>query len=144
MPNIHPILVHFPIALLTTSLLFDLVGALMKRDDVTRTAWWCQIAGSLGVLGTVFSGLLAEMTIMIPAAARESFETHKEVAFLVATIFAVLLLWRISSRTRIPHTYRFIFWGLYILGVVLIWIGAWHGGEMVYRFGMGVHTLMPS
>jgi len=143
MPNLHPFVVHFPIALLTASFLFDIFGTLAKRDQIRRIAWWCQVAGTLGLLATVLSGLHAETTIQIPAAARQSFQTHKEVAFFVSAIFAILFFWRIGGKSRITQVYHFLFWGLYTLGLILLWVAAWHGGELVYRFGVGVQPVMP-
>jgi uncharacterized membrane protein len=143
MPNVHPLIIHFPLALLSVSLLFDVVGAFMRKDEITRVAWWCQISGSLGLLATVVSGLQAESTVSIPQEAGQVLQTHKELAFLSVTIFSILLFWRISTKSRITQRLRLLFWSLYVGGVLIMWIGAWYGGEMVYQFGVGIRSLMP-
>ena len=138
MPNFHPLVVHFPIAILTVSILFDLMAKLLKREEFSRVGWWTQLAGSLGLGGAVISGLLAEKSINIPDAARGYFETHEQIAFLNAVIFAVLLLWRIGCRAKLPQRYQPVFFLIFLVGVIALWTGAWYGGEMVYRFGTGV------
>ena len=138
MPNLHPLLVHFPIALLTVGLAFDLIGLLLRREEFSRTGWWTQLAGTLGVISAVTTGLLAEKSVVIPAAARGSFESHEQIGFVVISVFAALLLWRIASRTHIPERHRMAFLALFLGGLILIWVGAWYGGEMVYRFGVGI------
>lgn len=138
MPNIHPLLTHFPIALLTMSLVFDATGLLIHKDQLQRIGWWLQLTGTIGLFATVISGLLAVHLVSIPYAAGSTFESHQEMAFVVSALSALLLLWRISCRTIIPTKMRVLFVGLMVLMVVLMWVGAWFGGELVYSFGVGV------
>lgn len=140
MPNIHPLLVHLPIALLTASWLFDIFGLITRKQDFERTAWWCLLAGVVGLTVTVASGLIAKKTVSIAGVATEHFETHQQIAFIIAGIYAILFLWRIAGRTKLPQHREWLFVGLSLLGVILIWVGAWYGGELVYRFGTGVQT----
>lgn len=138
MPNIHPLIVHFPIALLTASLVFELLGVALKRADLERTAWWLLLAGCVGLGGAVATGLLAEKTVVIPAEVSSQFETHEEMAFFAATVYAIIILWRVSNKTLLPHGMRSMYILLTVAALVAIWVGAWFGGEMVYGSGVGV------
>jgi uncharacterized membrane protein len=138
MPNIHPLFVHFPIALLTMSFIFDAIGLATKRLELLRTGWWTLAAGTIGLLATVMSGLLAEQSVVISAAAREHIETHEQIAFFVTGLYATLFLWRVAHRTHLPSKREWLFVFGSLIGVVAIWIGAWYGGELVFRFGVGV------
>jgi uncharacterized membrane protein len=120
------------------SFLFDALGLLFKKQELERAAWWTLLVGSIGLAATVVSGLLAEKTVLIPDSAQEHFETHEQIAFIVASIYSVLLLWRIAGRTSLPKQKEWLFVGLSLVGVILIWTGAWYGGELVYRFAVGV------
>jgi uncharacterized membrane protein len=53
----------------------------------------------------------------------------------------VLLFWRIASRSRIPERYAALYLILLACSVAVLWVGAWYGGEMVYRFGVGLRTI---
>lgn len=139
MPNLHPLLVHFPIALLTLSFLFDAVSAVTRKPQFERSGWWTLLSGSIGLGLTITSGLFAEGTVTIGEEAREHFDTHEEIAFVVATVYVVLLLWRIANKSLLPVRRRGVYLFLSLVGCVLIWLGAWYGGELVYRFGVGVH-----
>ncbi len=138
MPNLHPMLVHLPIALLTASWLFDLLAVATKKQEFERTAWWTLIAGSIGLAGTIATGLAAEGGVAIGESARRFFETHEQLAFGVAAIYSVVLLWRFASRTRVPSRGTLLYFVLTFLGVALVWGTAWYGGELVFRFGVGV------
>jgi uncharacterized membrane protein len=137
MPNIHPMLVHFPIAILCLSCAFDIVGYVLKNEDFHRAGWWSLALGTLCLVGTVISGLIAAKSGTIPDAARNHFETHEQIAFVLAAVYAVLLFWRVASRVKLPPKGQIGYLALSLAGAVLLLIGAWYGGEMVYRFGVG-------
>jgi len=140
MPNIHPLLVHFPIALLTLSFLCEAAAVLFKREDLSAAGWWTQLTGTIGLAAAAVSGILAGNSVNIPPPAKPYLETHQELAFAVATAFALLLFWRFASRTKRPPGRDGLFLLLFAAGVIALWAGAWYGGEMVYRFGAGVQS----
>jgi uncharacterized membrane protein len=96
--------------------------------------------GFVGLAATIVSGLLARDSVSIPTTVEPLIESHEQVAFLVAALYAVLLFWRIGAKTHLPERFLWGYIALTLLGVVLMWIGAWYGGEMVYHFGLGVTT----
>ncbi len=138
MPNIHPVLVHFPIALLSLSFLCEGAALLWNREDLSSVGWWTQLTGSIGLAAAAVSGMLAGDSAGIPPAANPYLGTHKQIAFAAASAFAVLFFWRIASGTRRPPGRDGLFLLLFAAGIVALWAGAWYGGEMVYRFGAGV------
>jgi len=138
MPNIHPIIVHFPIALLIAAFVFDASGVVLRRDELTRVGWWCHAVGTIFLIAAVASGLFAKGNIVIDSAALATLDAHEQLAFLSSSTFVVLLFWRVGLKTKLPERMWLLFWGLYLLGVSAIILGAWYGGEMVFRFGLGV------
>jgi uncharacterized membrane protein len=142
MPNLHPLAVHFPIALLTASLVLDLAGLVYQNSHAMKSGWWLFAAGSLGLAVTVITGLLAKSAVIIPDPALTVLGTHQELAFISAAVFAALLFWRIGSRTSIPPR-RTMFMSLYATAVLLMWLGALQGGKLVYHYGVGVRALVP-
>lgn len=141
MPNIHPALTHFPIALLTFSLLFDIISVLLGRVDFERIGFWTQLLGVAGLGATIVSGLLARSGLSIHEPADQIIQLHQQVAFSVAVLASILLLWRIGVRFQIPQRRRNLYLLLSFATVLLLWVGAWYGGELVYGFGVGVKVL---
>jgi uncharacterized membrane protein len=140
MPNIHPFLVHFPVALLTTALAFDLLGMFLARQELEKAGWWAQLVGSVGIAAAVISGLVAKSEAVISTQAAGTFEIHQQIAFVSAGAFTALLLWRVGMRTRIEPRRRALYLALFVAALTCLWIGAWYGGELVYRFGIGFST----
>jgi len=143
MPNIHPFLVHFPVALLTTALAFDFLGVLLSREELAKVGWWAQLAGTAGIVAAVVSGLAAKTQTAISSLATETFNTHQQLAFVAAGAFLALLLWRTGMRTRIEARSRILYLALFSVALACLWTGAWYGGELVYRFGIGFSPPAP-
>jgi uncharacterized membrane protein len=140
MPNIHPFLVHYPIALMTLAIIADWIGWGSKNEEVGRVGWWSQLAGTIGLVLTVGTGLLAEQGVDIVGGANDTVQAHEQLAFVSSTLFLALLLWRIGSRTHIPRPYGLLYLGCFTAAVVFLYLTAWYGGELVYHFGVGVRV----
>ncbi|MHB9014432.1 MAG: DUF2231 domain-containing protein, partial [Ignavibacteriaceae bacterium] len=58
--QLHPKIVHFPIALLSTYVLLEIIGVVFKRDFFSKAAHLILLLGVLGALAAVFTGNQAE------------------------------------------------------------------------------------
>jgi len=63
MPNLHPLVVHLPIALLIVGFLFDVFGLLMRKDWAKRAGLVLIVLGSVGALTAMLSGSAAEEAV---------------------------------------------------------------------------------
>ena len=52
-PNPHPLLLHFPIALLIVGVVCDLLGVAPRRQALPSAAWWDLASGGLAALAAV-------------------------------------------------------------------------------------------
>lgn len=132
---VHPMLVMFPLALLATGVIFDLVDLLGGAEVLGEVAYW-NISVGLAV------GLLAAVAgtfdlLAIPAGTRA-----KRVAVAHAlTNAAVLLLFAAVWFMRTGAEQQRAGGGLIAIELVALaglGVGAWFGGELVDRLGVGV------
>jgi len=139
MQNIHPYFVHFPIAILSVGLLWDLFGILLKKESFKNAGWWAQVFGVIAIIITGITGLIAANTVAHSEAAHEIMETHETIGLIVAGIFILLLIWRSFLKTSLPtkKNYQTIYLAMGILAVVTMLYGAHLGGKLVYEFGVG-------
>lgn len=139
MQNVHPLFVHFPIALLSVGLLFDILGRLFNKESLRSSGWWCGIFGMVAILGAVASGLFAEGTVAHSDESHSIMETHKTLGLVAFGMFALLFTWRSIAKTRLPE--KLLPLGVYFLmaafGVGMMFYGAHLGGRLVYEFGVG-------
>ena len=152
LPNLHPAVVHFPIALLVTAVLFDLASLILRqRPWLAHAAVTLLTLGTLGLVGAWWTGGAAAGEMWsIPGAAQAALADHEEIAELTLLVFlailAVRLLLAFVSRkaTRTPvGVFRIIVIVAALSGLLLVAITADRGGALVYRHAMGVEVSKP-
>jgi uncharacterized membrane protein len=135
--NIHPLLVHFPIALLSAATLMYWLGFLARRESWLWTGLWTLVLGALGAAAAVGSGLYAEPGVMLaPSVKTALLANHKRIMIAVLILSALLALWAVAARPM-PARGRGVFLATLVVVVALIAKGADYGGRMVYDYNAG-------
>jgi len=145
-PNWHPILVHFTVALFTISILLFLISSVLKtgklQNQCATVAYWNLWIGVLFTIATLIAGWNAYSTVNHDTASHIQMTTHKNWAFITSGIFLIFALWSYVERKQPKPRVLFVLLGL-VAGSSL-GVTAWHGGETVYRYGLGVMSLPKS
>jgi uncharacterized membrane protein len=135
---IHPLLVHFPLALFPTSLLFDLLSLGQGLTPFVKMAFYTMVVGeATGAIAAV-TGAIDWFTRLVPGTP----------AFRVATLHALLnvgvllsfgfnLGLRVGPALERPHTPPGPML-LSVAGVSLLAVANHLGGRLVYHYGVGV------
>lgn len=146
-PNLHPLFVHFPIALVSLSALFH-VAAVVTRDKpcathcaiLAHTTLWL---GALTVLPTVLFGWQAFNSVNHDEASHAAMLVHRAWALGTLAVLLVLAGWDVW-RNKVDARPA-VWFAATVLGAWgLVATTAWHGGELVYRHGLGVMSLPAS
>jgi uncharacterized membrane protein len=134
----HPPLTDFPIALLSISVVWDMVG-LFSADPVWRTmALWCLIAGMAAVIPTAMTGLVD--FVAVPEGRPVNLAIwHMSVMLTASGFFGGSLIVRLEPHALAPHRATLAL-GLSLFGLVLLMVGGWIGGELVFGHGVGVRA----
>ena len=143
LPNWHPILVHFTIALYTTSFLLYCFVLIYPEKSWTRpcltTAYVNLWLGGTFTILTVIAGFYAFSTIDHPKVAHEPMQIHRNWALVNAFIWWGLALWTAIKRPE--KNLRIVFFLFLIVAMTLLTITGLKGGNLVYRYGVGVKTV---
>ena len=107
--NIHPLVVHFPIAFLIGSVVFYLLSLATRKDTLANTAFVLLITGTLTAAAAVGTGLYAESGVMVSHTVREQLlSVHEKCMIATLTLSAALSLWAVADRP-FPRKGRAIF-----------------------------------
>ncbi|MGZ5045187.1 MAG: DUF2231 domain-containing protein [Methylobacter sp.] len=138
MDNIHPMLVHFPLAFLSTFFVLDVVGTLAKKHHWRNVASWLLYFGTIGAAFTVMAGFIAANTVVHGEEVHAIMELHEHFGISVLSLAVLLSAWRLKSSGVIQGGANSFF--LILAGVlcVLMMLGADLGGLMVYKYGVAV------
>lgn len=138
---LHPRLVHFPVALLITGSVAALLYLLgWRRSWLPVVAWAAILVGWLSLFAAVLSGLIDQNRATLSPAAVQALNLHIAVGFGLIITYGLLLYERLRSPAALDSPSRRL-WQLLllVLGIVMIVIEGFLGGQLVYRFGVGVH-----
>jgi uncharacterized membrane protein len=131
---IHPILIPFPLGLLSTSVVFDVVHLLTGNGKWSEISLWMIAAGVIGGLAAAVFGLIDWLAIPSGTRAKSVGLWHGATNVVVVALFSVSWLLRLDAPGEpgiVPIVLSFV-------GVGLASLGGWLGGELVDRLGVGV------
>jgi uncharacterized membrane protein len=131
---IHPMLIVFPLGLLATSLIFDIIHWITGNGFFSVVAFWMITAGVIGALLAAIFGLIDWLTIPSGTRAKQIGLWHGVGNVVVVLLFIVSWLIRLNAQAN-PSVIAYI---LSIVGVLLALVTGWLGGELVDRLGVGV------
>ena len=146
MSNVHPLIVHFPIALLVIAVLADFVGLILKRYVWLKpAALWLYVLGALGTVAAYFSGKQAADVVNFPAPSFPVISSHADLALFTMLFFGIyalirlVLAWKKWERNFVVSIVLFV---VAFGGLGLVQQTAERGGELVFRYGVGTKATL--
>jgi len=134
--SVHPILIVFPLGLLATGVVFDIVYVASGSSVFAVVAYWMFAAGIVGGLLAAPFGWIDWANIPAGTRAKTIGLTHGLVNTGALLLFALSWYLRVGLPER-PSTLASV---VAICGAALALVGGWLGGELVERLGIGVHA----
>jgi len=131
---IHPILIVFPLGLLGTAVVFDIIYLVWGSGLMAAVAFWMMTAGIIGGLLAAPFGFIDWYAIPNGTRAKTIGLTHGITMFVVVLLF--LGSWWL--RRTLPERPEMFASVLSLIGLGLSLFGGWLGGELVERLGVGV------
>jgi uncharacterized membrane protein len=132
---VHPMLIVFPLGLLATAVIFDIVRIFTGNDALAPVAFWNIAAGVIGGLVAAVFGFLDWIHIPAGVRAKQTGLLHGGGNVVVVALFAGSWLLRLNEPNFVPGAPAFV---LSLVGVLLALVTGWLGGELVDRLGVGV------
>lgn len=140
--TLHPIAVHFAIALFVIAVGLDFLAFVTRRPEYHKVAWVNLGLAVIAVLAAVTFGLSAETAAKPTHAAHQILDRHK--LFAYSTLAAILVLWgwRYALRGVFPQRQGAVLYlALSLAGMGAVTAAGYYGGTLVYRDGVGVPAL---
>lgn len=144
LPNWHPLVVHFPIALILSAAALLLAARLLRSESLAATAatvgTWNLCLGAVAALFALGSGLGAVLGLDVGAAARQAISSHLKWAMFTTLLLVLLAVWRgagAAARSRPSWIFLIV---LLAASAALIVTG-YRGGKNVFEYGVGVKKI---
>jgi uncharacterized membrane protein len=141
-PNIHPLVVHFPIAWWIAAVIVDLIALMLPRAAwANTTASALDPAGALSAAVTYLTGRAAAATVHTPGMAHPIVLEHWNWALVTTLGFGLIAVVRLWVTLKPPQSAR---WVRRVLAVAALAALASlfetgeRGARLVYEYGVGV------
>lgn len=132
---VHPMLVMFPVGLLVTAVLFDVVDTVGGPDFLGEVAYWNITVGLVGGLLAAAAGTFDLLAIPSATRAKRVALTHAAANLAVILLFAAIWVVRLNADSRAAGGALI---AIEVVALAILGISAWLGGELVDRLGVGV------
>jgi uncharacterized membrane protein len=140
-PGWHPLIVHFPLALVITAAL-ALTLARVWRTEATAAAFavlgtWNLCLGAVAVYLALGTGLAAVIDLHVGAAAHRAISLHVKSAVVTTLLVTLVAVWRgagADPKSRPTLIFLLLLWAATAGSIVT----GYRGGQNVFRYGIGV------
>ena len=137
--HFHPMLVHFPIAIITIGFLFDLFSVFRKNEPcLSKTGYWLEIIGMVSAVLAFGSGYFftspMEGEAGIVRDDHELYATITLVSIILATLFRIVVRYLNKESTNI----KYLSLALFFISFVFVSLTGYLGGVLVIDYMIGL------
>jgi uncharacterized membrane protein len=133
---VHPMLIPFPLALWATSFAVDVLFYFMRHPTLLVISKFMIAAGCIGAVAAAIPGIIDWLAIKNGEVKRAA-NWHARLNIAALVVFAISLFLRLGKYSELVGRKLTIPFLLSLVGVILITISGWLGGELVFRYGVG-------
>jgi len=137
--HLHPMTVHFPIALILIGFIIDLVSVFNKKEPcLAKMSYYMEILGMIAAIvafgtGYYLTGAMSGEAGIVRDE-HKLFATFTLVFIILATTFRVLIVYLKKENTYL----RWIALSLYLCAFIFVAITGYIGGVLVQEYLMGI------
>ncbi len=139
MDTIHPIVVHFVIAMAVIAVVFDVIGVLAKRPNLFEVSFWNLLFATAAIFVAIIFGQVEAGLASPYGAASEILNLHSTLGWSLAGVLAVLSGWRYVIRGRDPRRLPTSFLAAGGVLVALVVVQVTLGNQLIWIYGL--HTV---
>ena len=144
-PNIHPMIVHFPIVLLILAVLLDLSGLILTKFDwIKKSALLLYFLGTIAAAVAFLTGNAASDGIEIPSNAFSAVNDHADWAEITLWFFIIYSVVRLTIGIWFKSLKKIIVVPVVLIGLVGIYFlyqTGDHGAKLVFGYGLGTGNI---
>lgn len=142
-PGWHPIVVHFPLALIVTATAALTLARLLRGERIAATlanlGTWNLCVGAVTVFLALGTGLAASIGLRIDGPAHAALAAHVKSAVVTTILVLLAAVWRgagTDANSRPTWGFLIMLW----LATAALLVTGYRGGQNVYRHAIGVEV----
>ena len=135
---VHPMFVHFPIALYLLGVLLTLGYLWRHNPEFERFAYWVFLLAWIAAAFAALTGLVDLGSLAPNDVRRDSINRHITSGVALFIVNGLVVYFRFRWPDVLASSRRWAYLVLIAAGVVIVVITGWLGGRLVYDLEVGV------
>ena len=136
---IHPIVVHFVIAMALITVVFDVIGVVSRKKNLFEVSFWNLIVATVAIFVAIIIGQVEAGLASPYGASRDILNIHSTIGWSLAGVLALLTGWRYVARQKDPANLPRGFLALDVVLAGLVITQVYLGDKLVWVYGL--HTV---
>lgn len=137
--TIHPIVVHFVIAMILFAILCDLIGYFSHNYRLYEVSWWNLFFATISIFIAIIFGQIEAGLAEAYTAVESTLNLHTIVGWSLSGVICGVTAWRYVLRSRDPQSLPLPFLGVGVVLVGLVCFQTYLGDLLVWVYGL--HTV---
>jgi uncharacterized membrane protein len=137
--TIHPIVVHFVIAMVLFAFCCDLIGYFTGKTNLFEVSWWNMFVATIAIFVAIIFGQFEAGLAKPYDLAKSTLNYHTLIGWSLSGLIAAITAWRYVLRSRNPQKLPIYYLaaGLFLISVVGLQV--YLGDQLVWVYGL--HTV---
>lgn len=137
--TIHPIVVHFVIAMVLFAFCCDVIGYFTRNSRLFEVSWWNMLIATISIFVAIIFGQFEAGLAKPYEVAKSVLNVHTLIGWSLSGIIAAITAWRYVIRARDPKRITFYYLGAGLILVAIVGLQVYLGNELVWVYGL--HTV---
>ncbi|PSF38217.1 hypothetical protein C7H19_07025 [Aphanothece hegewaldii CCALA 016] len=137
--TIHPIVVHFVIAMVLFAFLCDIIGYFSQNTRLYEVSWWNMLFATISIFIAIIFGQTEAGLAQPYDAVKPILNLHTLIGWSLSAILATITGWRFILRSRDPQKVPVSYLAVSLVLVGIVCFQVYLGDELVWVYGL--HTV---
>ncbi|BAY66222.1 hypothetical protein NIES22_63350 [Calothrix brevissima NIES-22] len=139
---LHPIVVHFVIAMVFFSLFCDVVGYFTRNAGLLEVGFWNMFVAAIAIFVAIIFGQLEAGLAQVYPAVQSTMNFHTVMGWSLGAIIAAITAWRLIIRDRNPLKVPPAYLGVATLLICLVFLQVYLGSKLFWVYGLHVEPVV--
>jgi uncharacterized membrane protein len=139
---LHPVIIHFVIAMLIFAFMCDTIGSITGNQRMFEVSFWNMLVASAAVFFAVIAGQFEAGIAPTYPAVEKVLTHHQLLGWSLSALIVVVTAWRFVIRSRSLFKVPPVYLGAAAFLIVLVSLQVYLGSQLVWEFGLHVKPVV--
>lgn len=139
---LHPIIVHFVIAMVLFSFVCDVLGYFTRNVRLFEVSFWNMFVAAIAIFIAIIFGQFEAGLAQAQKAAQSTLNYHTVLGWSLGAIVAAIAAWRFVIRNHSPRKVPPAYLGAATLLVCLVFLQVYLGSKLFWVYGLHVEPVV--